>query len=143
MKHTLVFLALIIVVAISIPLVLANLEDSRTNRNYSEAARERARGEAQALIITAQGQARLDAAQAAAITNAAALPAMVLVAVFFGSMAFVSMAYMFYRASIATSPQKIIERHIIYMISPGQSNRETWQCVSSAARRAELGPGSE
>ncbi len=60
---------------------LAQYQDAQASRLYAEAALQDAWGRSQAQVIVAQGQARLDAAQAFAITAGASLPWLVVVVV--------------------------------------------------------------
>ena len=62
MKQLLLWLMVILSVIILLTAGLSNLNESIAQREY-------ARGQARAMVIQAQGQARLDAAQANAITT--------------------------------------------------------------------------
>lgn len=100
---------------------LAQAREAAAQYEYAQAARERARGEAQAMIINAQAESRLHAAQAATITQAANLPYMILgVAVIFGSILF------YLVVTRPTSPQQI-ETCIIFFLEPQNSRKEMWQ----------------
>jgi len=100
---------------------LAQAREAAAQYEYAQAARVRAHGEARAMIINAQAESRLHAAQAATITQAANLPYMVLgVAVIFGSVLF------YLVVARPTSPQQI-ETCIIFFLEPGNSRKEMWQ----------------
>lgn len=105
---------------------LAQAREAAAQHEYAQAARVRARGEAQAMIINAQAESRLHAAQAAIITQAANLPYVVLgIIVVFGSI----VLYL-----VVASPRQIehIETRIIFVLEPGGSRKEMWQRISRA-----------
>lgn len=64
----------ILVLAAAIISGLGNLEDSQAQRLYAAAENNRAWGQARSAIIEAQGQARMDSAQAIAVILMSALP---------------------------------------------------------------------
>lgn len=90
---------------------LDNLAQSRADLVYQEAR-------ARAVIIEAQGQARLDSAQAAAITSAAALPWLI---VFCTSGVVIICVVFLLRQPVNNPPAQLIERHIYYLPAPGQA----------------------
>lgn len=96
----------------------------------SSAIYEREHAAGQALIIQAQGQARLDAAQASAITSAAMLPwAMVFCA---SILATVAVVYLMRQpAQQAAPPARIIERQVIFLPADF-TRRDVFQVVSDA-----------
>ncbi len=109
---------------------LAQVREAAAQYEYAQAARVRAYGEAQALIINAQTESRLHAAQAAIITQAANLPYVVLgMVVVFGSIAL----YL-----VVASPRRVehIEARIIFVLEPGDSRKEMWQRIGRATASA-------
>ncbi len=105
---------------------LAQAREAAAQYEYAQAARVRAYGEAQTMIINAQAESRLHAAQAAIITQAANLPYVVLgMVVVFGSIAL----YL-----VVASPRQIehIETRIIFVLEPGDSRKEMWQRIGRA-----------
>ena len=82
----------------------------------------------QATIIRAQGQARLDSAQAWAVMSGAMLPWGVLGVL--GLLGVVGLSLVL-RPAPPQSPPHIIERQIIYLPPPGQARRETWQVLTA------------
>ena len=98
------------------------------------AARERARGEAQAGIIYAQGQASLNRAEAAVIraeattaTMYAALPWAVLAVLGLLGLAVVSLAFVI--VARPRQPERI-ETHILYLPPPNASRQEMWRALA-------------
>lgn len=100
---------------------LAQAREAATQYEYAQAARVRAYGEAQAIIINAQAESRLHAAQAATITQAANLPYVVLgLAVIFGSA-------MLYLVVARLTQIERAETRIILVLEPQNSRKEMWQ----------------
>ncbi len=130
--------ATVIILAI---FALANLADSRANQTHAQAALEFERGRAQAIVIQAQGQARLDAAQAAAISSAAMLPWGALAILGLLGLAVVALCMVIVarpKPHRPEPPTRIIERHVVYLPTPGQSRRETWQQVAALQNVIEM-----
>lgn len=96
----------------------------------SSADLEYRRAAGQALIISAQGQSRLDSAQAAAITSAAMLPWLVVFCV--SVLATVAVVYLMrHPAQQAAPPARIIERQVIFLPADF-TRRDVFQVVSDA-----------
>jgi len=103
---------------------------------YNEAAANKyyAQGQARAMVIAAQGQARLDAAQAGAVTLAAMLPYAVLglsVLVTFGGLALLLVL-----KQAAAPVQRVIkiETRTIILLQPGQSRRQVWRALGGGGQ---------
>lgn len=83
---------------------------------------------AEAIVIRAQSQARLDATSANLPYVAIAVSAI------FGS-AIIGLGAVIYKASDQpVQPQQIIERHVIVMITPPGPRREAWKRISAMAK---------
>ena len=112
---------------------------------------ERARGDAQAQMVYAQGQAALNRAEARAIETQAsaqaqatminALAATAHIGLAWGVLAlvlcagaglFVLALAIINRPYQAAPAATIIERHVYYLPAPGQSRREMWQVLAAA-----------
>jgi len=110
---------------------------------YNEAAANKvyAQGQARAIILEAQGQARLDAAQAGVVTLAAMLPYAVLglsVLVVFGELAFLLILKQ------SAAPVQHIETRTIILLQPGQSRRQLYRALSQTGPSASpLAGGTE
>ncbi len=135
----LIFGATVIILAI---FALADLADSRANQTHAQAALEFERGRSQAIVIQAQGQARLDAAQAAAISSAAMLPWGALAILGLLGLAVVALCVVIVARPRPEHrpepPARISERHVVYLPTPGQSRRETWQQVAALQNVSEM-----
>lgn len=106
------------------------------NYNQSAASKAYARGQARAMILEAQGQARLDAAQANAVNMSAALPYVIIgvVAVFGGVILILAVV-------ILNQQQQHIERietKYVMMLPAGISRRETYQLLSGNAESIRI-----
>lgn len=113
---------------------LAQAREAAAQHEYAQAVRVRARGEAQAMIINAQAESRLHAAQAATITQAANLPYVVLgVVVIFGSV----MLYLVVARPTSSQQIERIETRIIFVLEPGNSRKEMWQRLDQASEGSE------
>lgn len=126
MKQLILWSIVVLGFAALIMFGLAQTREAAAQYEYAQAARIRAYGEAQALIINAQAESRLHAAQAAIITQAANLPYVILgMVVVFGSIAL----YL-----VVASPRQVehIETRIIFVLEPGDSRKEMWQRISQA-----------
>ena len=102
------------VIAVAVIFGLGELADS-------EAQLEEAKGRAQALVIEAQGQSRLDTAIAASVLSGAAIPwfAVVVVgAMFFGALIYLRSQPQ--QPQQAQYPPMIIERQVL-LLHPGQA----------------------
>jgi hypothetical protein len=101
------------------------------------ASYEAQRGISESMIVRANGQARLDSAQAAAVLMAAAVPWLVL-----GILGVMGLGIIVLAVSIATRPSPgpaLIERQIVYLPAPGQPRRETWAAIERMGRPAIAG----
>ncbi len=116
-------------VVVAFVLALGNLADARAGLEYE-------RGRSTALIIQANGQARLDAAQALAMVMVASLPWGVLGVLGLLALAIVAMVGFLAWTRVqadpgGASPVRIIERQLILIPAPGCSRREVWKSVVS------------
>lgn len=105
--------------------------------NQSAAERELAEGRARAMVIEAQGQARLDTATAAAVTSVAMLPWGVLAVL--GLLGLATIALVALLVIHRPAPH-LIERQIIYLPSPGTPRRIAWQSVAALVGEGETLP---
>jgi hypothetical protein len=130
---------LLICFALGVALVFAagNFQDSVANR-------ERARGEAQAQVLYAQGQASLNRAEAAVIraeattaTMYAALPWAVLAVLGLLGLAVVSLAFVI--VARPRQPERI-ETHILYLPPPHVSRQEIWRALEEMNRQTVVIP---
>lgn len=121
--------AIAIIVAIAIMLAAAGY--------HNETAAQRAY--AQAAIIRAQSQARLDA-------TSAFLPYVAIVAVAGLGVSALTVAglviYKWGEAAPNHSPNHITETRTIILLQPGQSRRELWQTISNAETVRSIKGGS-
>jgi hypothetical protein len=110
---------------------LGRLADNESRRLNAEANLAYARGRARAVVIEAQGQARLDSAQASAVTLTAALPWGVLgVLGLLGlSLSALAMAMVVMSFLKSMQPPPVIERQVIMLPPPGP-RRQTWQTLT-------------
>lgn len=101
---------------------------------------EMAYGRSQSMIILAQGQARIDTAQAQSLLMIAALPylAAIVGVIVLGGIA-MSVIGVFVLA-IKNKPVHIerIETKIIYLPSPQASRREVWQMLSTGTNEKQV-----
>jgi hypothetical protein len=99
------------------------------NQSRSEAIR--AEAQAEAIIIRAEGQARLDSAQATAVTLAAALPLVLGVGVSGGLLlAGIGVLVFALRWQGGSAPApRIIERQVL-ILGPGASRRDAWRMMT-------------
>jgi Flp pilus assembly protein TadB len=119
--------AIFLVVAIAVWQLSPALKDAEAQRLHAEAEQERAH----ATIIEAQGQSRLDSAQALAVTSTAALPWGILggtVLIIVLLTAAVVALTLVLRHSGQGAP-RLIERQIIFVLPAGQSRREMFQAI--------------
>jgi hypothetical protein len=108
------------------------------------AARERARGEAEAQIIYAQGQAAMVRAEASviraeALTNQmwTALPWAILGVLGLLGLAVVALAF---AVAVRPRPPAQIETRIFYLPPPNASRREIWQALEEMNRQTVVIP---
>jgi hypothetical protein len=100
---------------------LDSLAQSRADLVYQRAA-------GQALIIEAQGQARLDSAQAFAVTSGAAFPWLIVFCI--SALATVAVVFLLRQQPAQLSPPlRIVERQIIFL--PAADRRQMWQTVGN------------
>lgn len=128
MKQILSWLVVLVGLAILVMLALSNLNESRANKYQSQATFERAKGESRAIILEAQGQSRLDSAQASAVNLGAMLPYMIIgIAAVFVSLCLVVVVYLS-RPNQHTIQPKVIERVIVFL--PATSRREMFETIN-------------
>jgi hypothetical protein len=98
----------------------------------SSADYEYQRAAGQALIIEAQGQARLDSAQATAITSAAMLPWLIVFCI--SVLATVAVVFLLRQPPVRAplSPPLLVERH--YFFLPQTNRVETWRQIGETER---------
>ena len=115
-KMVWVFVLTLALIAV-IVLGLDSLTRSRAELTYQQAR-------ARAMVIEAQGQARLDSAQAAALTTAAILPWLV-------GLGIIALVVTVTLTRSTRHPARIerIETRIVFLTAP-QSRRQIWQLVS-------------
>lgn len=101
--------------------------------NDSAASKAYAKGQARAMILEAQGQSRLDSAQANAVNLASMLPYMIvgLVAVFGG--AIIILAVVIMRQQSEARIERIETRYVL-LLPQGGSRREMYQLLSDNVR---------
>lgn len=115
-----ILVAVCILAGLSLVYLVSNAETDRLN---AQAGVERARGEARAMIIESQGQARLDSAIATNLILMSALPVLGLTVLgLLGLSVIVLIAYLSTRATM-NRPQRIIEQQVIYLVPKGNSYR--------------------
>lgn len=119
---------------------LDNLANSEARRVNAQAQLAYAQGQAEAMVLRAQAESRLHAAQAAAITSASLLPWGVLAILGVLGLAIVALCVVIVVRRPQTAPPMLIERQIIYLPTPGQSRREVWQSVSEISVLGERSP---
>lgn len=128
----LVTLALIILILFG----CAQLNQTAANKTIALAEVTRARGEAQSLIIQAQGQARLDSAQATATTQAANLPYLALgIASIFGVCVLALAVVLMHQNRVSIRQIERIETRIIFLPT-ATSRRDLWRLVSDIQTEA-------
>ena len=137
MKNAAVLLLICFALGVALVFAAGNFQDSA-------AARERARGEAQAQIIYAQGQAALDRAEASviraeALTNQmwAALPWAILGVLGLLGLAVVALAF---AVAVRPQPPAQIETRIFYLPPPNASRRELWRALEEMNRQTVVIP---
>lgn len=102
-----------------IVLLLSSYNESAANKYYAQ-------GQARAMIIEAQAQARLDSAQASAVNSAVMLPYVVLgVAIVFGSAGLVLAVVI-----LRQQPGGVTRIERIILLPSGQSHHQMWQILS-------------
>lgn len=148
MKEAFGFLIVILVLGVLILFGWARLNDAEANRADAQAAAERARGEARAMIIEAQAESRLHSAQAAAITLASNLPYAVIgvgtvavLAIFIGSLIF--LVWLRQSAPIYPQQPRRIETRTIILLPAGMSRREFWRMISAETDEMKLLGGGQ
>ncbi len=109
------------VLAVLLVYGLDNLAQSQADLAYQQ-------GQARAMVIEAQGQARLDSAQATAITSAAMLPWVVLFCV--SVVAIVCVVFLLRQPPAGAVGPRLIERQTVLLLQPGQSRRVLWQTLA-------------
>lgn len=106
-----------------------------TGYNESAASKAYAQGQARAMIIEAQGQARLDSAQANAVNLASTLPYVILgIVVVFGAVILVSAVAMF--RQVASPKIERIETRYVLML-PSGSKRQMYQRLGDGIKLIE------
>lgn len=126
-----VFWGIIVLAVAAVLLVygLDNLAQSQADLAYQQ-------GQARAMVIEAQGQARLDSAQAFAITSGAAFPWLIVFCV--SALATVAVVFLLRQPPAQLSPPlRIVERQIIFL--PPADRRQMWQTVENNIRLLEQG----
>jgi hypothetical protein len=98
--------------------------------NDRAAQYELARGRSQAIIIQAQGQARLDSAQAWAVTSAAALPWGALTILGVLGLGILALAAAIVVLTLNRQPL-LVERQLLYLPAPGQPRSEVWRALAA------------
>lgn len=116
--------------------------------NDRAAQKELARGQAESMILRAQGQARLDSAQAmgtiilaVAALVLSSLPLAVLAVLGILGLAVVALAFVMVRNRplIIQTPPRLITREIVYLPAPGQSRHDVWRSLTEVGgNRAAL-----
>ena len=127
MKQLLSWLIVILGLIALITFGLSALNESAANKAY-------AKGQARAMVIEAQAQARLDSAQANAINQAANLPYLILALITVFGSAILVLAVVILRQQQTSIPTRIereilIETRIIFLPA-GQNRRQMWQTLS-------------
>ena len=111
------------VIAVALVFGFDSLAQSRADLEYQK-------GQARALVIEAQGQSRLDSAQAVAVTSAAMMPWLVVFGV--GAMFILALVYLRSQPQTPQQAQRyqpmIIERQVL-LLPPGQAElmEAEWQ----------------
>lgn len=120
-------LAVITILAIIAAIVFGLNAWTQSSADY-----EYQRAAGQALIITAQGQARLDSAQAFAVTSGAAFPWLIVFCI--SALATVAVVFLLRQqpAPVAGRPPLLVERH--YFFLPQANRVETWRQIGEAER---------
>jgi hypothetical protein len=126
------FLLMGLVLVILLVSSLENLADSQTSRVQARTRLVYAQGQAEAMVVRAQAESRLHAAQAAAITSASLLPWGVLAILGLLGLAIVALCIVVVVRRPQAGPPVLIERQIVYLPAPGQSRREVWQALSDS-----------
>ncbi len=120
---------------------LSQFEDLQAQRYRAQADKALAEGKAQAMIINAQGQARLDTAQAQSLMMIAALPYLAaIVGTIILGMIFLSAIGVMVMIAKRKPEVHRIETRVMYLPAPGAPRREVWSRLSSA--QAEKQPVS-
>ena len=118
------FIVALIAVAAVLFLALAAYNESATGKILAQ-------GRAEAMVITAQGQSRLDSAQAGATLMSAALPLVGLALVgLYGILGVAALIAMMVYFNARKQPPRIIERQVVLLPAPGLSRREVWRALS-------------
>ncbi len=118
---------------------LSQFEDLQAQRYRAQADKALAEGKAQAMIINAQGQARLDAAQAQSLMMIAALPYLVaIVGTIILGMIFLSAIGVMVMIAKRKSEVHRIETRVMYLPAPGAPRREVWGRLSAQAEEQPL-----
>lgn len=115
-------------------LLVSGIQDNETSRLRAAGEREMARGRAQALVLQAQGQARIDTAQAQAILGMAALPwgVLGLLGCFGFALSLVALSLIgVVGLKILSSPAvpQIARHEVFFIVAPGMPRREVWQMM--------------
>jgi hypothetical protein len=121
---------------------LDSLANSETRKVNAQASLAYAQGQAEAMVLRAQAESRLHAAQAAAITAASLLPWGVLAILGVLGLAVVALCMVIVTRRPQTAPTLVVERQIVYLPAPGQSRREVWQSLSETCTTGERRPPS-
>lgn len=119
--------AIILILALFIGLALASGWSNERAASY-----EYAKGQAQALVISARAEAALDRAAAAQIVMLGAFPWGILFVLSLFGMAVVSLVFVLVMRQplVIHTPPQIITREIIYLQAPDQPRREVWARLS-------------
>ncbi len=128
MKQAILWIIVIVGLVAVVLYGLSSLNESAANKAYAQ-------GQARAMIIEAQGQSRLDSAQAAAITASANIPYVVLalaLASMFGSACLVVAIIAIQRQSSQTRIERI-ETRTVFVLGVG-SRRDLWRQLSDNAK---------
>jgi hypothetical protein len=122
---------IILMLLIILTYAVAVLNDKATRREYARAAAIEADGRARALVIAAQAESRLHAAQASATLSAVLLPWGILAVLGLLGLAIITLAGTVLILYLLRPPQsvQIIERRVLYLPAPGQRRSEVWQAL--------------
>jgi len=130
-----IILGIILVIAVLGGAIWLMSTISQADRDRAAADLVIAEGQARAIVIQAQGQSRLDSAQAFTVTTSAVIPFIAMLAIV-GIIAGVMLAIVNRQAAPA-APVHIIERQTVMVLQPGQSRRELWQMLALSQKRID------
>ena len=128
------FGGLVALLFISLLLVwgLYQLSSAITEQTHAEAVRAEAYGRAEAMVIHAQSESRLSAAQAMATTSAAMLPWGVLGVLGLLGLAVVVLALVLAWRRPTKNRSSLPSPIIVYLPAPGQPRRQVWQALHNS-----------